>query len=249
MQNAQASPSPAPKPRRSLSYSVYSRMVERIVNGDYRVGDRLPPEEELALSFSVSRVTIRQALLKLRECRLVVSLQGSGNYVGGLPLGDIGAFGDVLDQASSGDLFDFRVGLETQAAAMAAERRTDSHLESMQTALAAHQTQGEPTHDWLIRYRQADLEFHEAVSDASGNPMVNRLLRSINPLFTMAWLSWKSDVDGEFLLIAGQVMNEHSMIMRAIAAHDSDMARVAMQFHMKHAKQRIVGRNALLISS
>lgn len=224
--------------RKSLSHLVYTEMVDRIFNGAYRVGDRLPTEEELARGFAVSRVTVRQALLRLRECRLVVSLQGSGNYVGGMPLGDSGSAGKVMDKASYGEMFDFLVGLETQTAALAAQNRTDSNIDRMKEALEAHELRGEPSLDWLIRYRKADLEFHEAVAAASANPILIKLLNTINPLFTMRWLAWKSEIDDELPEIAMQVLNEHTMIMNAVIARDSDMARVAMQFHFKHAQQR-----------
>ncbi len=232
------------KPRRSLGDAVYSRIVQRIFDAEYPVGERLPTEEELARSFDVSRVTVRHALLKLRECRLVVSLQGSGNYVGGLPLGDAGAFGEVMENASFASTLEFRISLEAQAASMAAQNRTDSHLATMSEALNAHELQGEPSVDWLISFRQADLEFHDAINEACGNPILESLLKAINPLFTMNWLDWKAEIHDVFPAVAEQVGTEHMMILNAITARDSDMARVAMQFHLKHAQQRILQRQA-----
>ena len=231
--------SDAPKTRRSLRETVYLGMVQRIFSGEFPFGQRLPTEEELARSFDVSRVTMRQALLKLRECRLVVSLQGSGNYVGGLPLDDTDALGEVIGKASLGETMDFRVGLEAQAASMAARKRTDHHLAKMHAALAALELKGEASVDWLIGFRQADLDFHDAITEASGNPILECLLKAINPMFTMRWLDWKTDIGESFPLVAKDVWNEHMMIMNAIVARDSDMARVAMQFHLKPAQQRI----------
>lgn len=236
------------RPKQSLSQSVYARVVERIFAGEYRVGERLPTEEELARIFDVSRMTVRQALSKLRSRRLLVSLQGSGNYVGGLPLSDAGTVGLAMEQACFGDMFDFRVGLEAQAAALAAQNRTESNIENMRDALQAHELSGEPSLEWLISYRIADLEFHEAIAEASTNPILIKLLGAVNPLFTMRWMSWKHDIGDGFRLVAQQVINEHAMIMNAIIARDSDMARVAMQFHLKHAQQRIALRRAALAS-
>ena len=231
--------SDAPKTRRSLRETVYLGMVQRIFDGEFPFGKRLPTEEELARSFDVSRVTMRQALLKLRECRLVVSLQGSGNYVGGLPLEDTAALGEVIGNASLSDILDFRVGLETQAASMAAQHRSDHHLAKMHAALVAHELKGEASVNWLIGFRQADLEFHDAITEACGNPILECLLKAINPMFTMRWLDWTTDIGEGFPLVAKDVWNEHMMIMNAIVARDSDMARVAMQFHLKPAQQRV----------
>lgn len=229
----------APKTRRSLRETVYLGMVQRIFSGEFPFGERLPTEEELARGFDVSRVTMRHALLKLRECRLVVSLQGSGNYVGGLPLDDTDALGEVIRNASLSDTLDFRVGLEVQAASMAARNRTDHHLSKMHAALVAHELKGEPSVDWLIGFRQADLEFHDAITEACANPILECMLKALNPMFTMRWLDWTNDIGESFPLIAKDVWNEHMMILNAIVARDSDMARVAMQFHLKPAQQRV----------
>jgi DNA-binding FadR family transcriptional regulator len=242
MQETLPSSATSVKPRRSLSQSVYDQMVERILDGHYPVGVRLPTEQELAQGFAVSRVTIRQALLKLREYRLVESLQGSGNYVGGLPLGDSGAVGLMMEKASFIDILELRAGLETQTAALAAQRRSDAHIAAMQNALAAHELAGEASIDWLVQFRRADLEFHEAIIEASSNPILSRLLSAINPLFTMQWMDWADELADGFRAIVNQVVNEHAMIMNAIIARDSDMARVAMQFHLKRAQQGIERR-------
>ncbi len=238
MQDTAIAESIKPKPRQSLGEAVYARMVARIIDGKYPVGERLPTEEDLARSFDVSRVTVRHALLRLRECRLVVSLQGSGNYVGGLPLSDIGAFGEIMENASFEDTLNFGAGLEAQAASMAALNRTDEQLANMQSALASLELQGEPSVDWLIGFRQADLEFHNAITEACRNPVLEALRKAINPLFTMSWLEWKPELHDGFPMVVEQVKNEHTMIMSAIVAGDSDMARVAMQFHLKESYQR-----------
>ena len=72
--------------------------------------------------------------------------------------------------------------------------------------------------DWLIGFRQADLDFHDAITEASGNPILECLLKAINPMFTMRWLDWKTDIGEGFPLVAQDVWNEHMMIMNAIVA-------------------------------
>ena len=238
MQRADRRTSTSAKPRQSRGQFVYSQIVERILDNEYDMGDRLPTEDELARQFSVSRVTVRSALSKLRERRLVVSVQGSGNYICGLPPSETSAMLSALDAGNFENIFEFRIGLETQAAALAAQNRSEAHLERMRRTLDAREPQTESIIEWLIRCRLADLEFHEAVADASANPVVSTLVHSVGALFLMPWLSRKADIEQRLFSVTEHVFEEHTMIINAIAAKDSDMARVAMQFHLTHSQQR-----------
>ncbi len=61
--------------------SVFLNLEQRILDGIYEDGQRLPSESNLCIEFSVSRPTISKALAKLRELGLISSTQGSGHYV------------------------------------------------------------------------------------------------------------------------------------------------------------------------
>lgn len=226
------------KPRKSLNQSVYDRIVERICDGDYEVGERLPTEEQLARDYGVSRVTVRQAMARLRDARLVVSLQGSGNYVGGARIGDTSPIQHLFEDANSAYLMDFRAGLEAHAAALAAENAGEQHIAAMNDALSDHGLSGEPTLEWLVRFRLADLTFHKAIYEASGNPVIIEILQSIVPLYCMRWLARKADLELGFADMAEDVFNEHSMIARAISAGNADSARSAMYSHLEQSRRR-----------
>lgn len=64
-----------------LYFSVMNELAKSIETGRYVTGDRLPTEAELCKIYSVSRVTIRQALKLLQEKGYVARRQGSGTYV------------------------------------------------------------------------------------------------------------------------------------------------------------------------
>jgi GntR family transcriptional repressor for pyruvate dehydrogenase complex len=232
------------EPRLSRCDVVYSTIVERILNKNYRMGDRLPTEAELARQFDVSRVTIRTALGKLRNRRLVVSVQGSGNYICGLPLGESDRLLDAVDHHSNAGLFEFRVGLETQGAALAARRHNAEDVAYLCNLTRTHPEYAGPTSEWLIDLWAWDLDFHQGVARASGNPIVHGIMNSVAPLLSMPWLTWDADEDDDPVGITNQVLREHRTIADAIAAGDSDMARVAMQFHLTHARGRTIEQQA-----
>ena len=242
MQDSGSPTTEQPRGRLSLGQTVYGQIVQRVIDGDYAVGERLPAEDELAKQFHVSRVTIRQALLKLRKYRLVVSLQGSGNYVGCLPPENAGAMMAGLETATFEEAFEFRNCLECAAAALAAENRTDEHLRRMTEAVAQPPVDEASATQWFIRHRLADLEFHEAIAAASGNPIFVNVVQALSPTFSTRWLPWYGERNEPCERRATTIMDEHRVILNAVSSGDAEMARVAMQSHLKRARRRMLDR-------
>ena len=212
---------------------VYERIVERIFDGVCAAGDRLPTEDELARQFEVSRVTVRNALQKLRDNRLIVSVQGSGNYVGGSPFDGTDAVLANLKAASYRDIVAFRMALETQAAALAAHHRTDEHVLTLQSLTAIPDTMDTSSLAGVIELRLRDLRFHETIWQAAGNMIMSALLESLVPIFMMHWLRRKDDLGKPFDSLVEQVHNEHSAIADAIVLGDPQAARTAMRTHLQ----------------
>jgi GntR family transcriptional regulator len=67
--------------RRSLALQLRDRIWEMIQEGTYRPGEKVPPEQELAARFGVSRATVREALRILQEERVILSRHGIGHFV------------------------------------------------------------------------------------------------------------------------------------------------------------------------
>ena len=112
----------------------------RLIEADnLKPGDKVPPADQLCLRFSVSRTVVREAIASLKAEGRLRSLRGSGVYVS-KPHDTVGAssmfmaapqeIGDVLD------FMEFRIGVEVEAARLAAERRTETNLLRMEQALA-----------------------------------------------------------------------------------------------------------------
>src|SRR3712207_298681 len=148
-----------------LSAGIYERLFELIVAGEFPVNARLPPETELARRFGASRPVVREALARLRDDGLIVSRQGSGSYVKRRPDQAVLQFVPVGSIADIQRCFEFRVGLEGVAAALAAERWEDADLAEIRSAYEALEV--------CIRTGQlgvdADAGFHQAVARATHN--------------------------------------------------------------------------------
>src|ERR671916_2886799 len=154
---------PAATTEAKLSAGIYEKLFERIVAGEFPVNARLPSETDLARRFGASRPVVREALARLRDDGLIVSRQGSGSYVTRRPDDAVLRFVPVGSIADIQRCFEFRVGLEGAAAALAAERWDSVQLAEIRSAFEALET--------CIRTGQLgvdeDARFHQAVARAT----------------------------------------------------------------------------------
>src|SRR5215207_6541155 len=148
------------------SAAIYDGIVGLIVSGEFAENTRLPSEIELSRRFRASRPVVREALARLRDDGLVVSRQGSGSYVRRRPDDAVLRFVPVGSIADIQRCFEFRVGLEGAAAALAATHWEEHDLAQIKKAfreLEACIEAGQLGVD-------ADERFHRAVAEATHNP-------------------------------------------------------------------------------
>ena len=111
-----------PIKRVSVGEQVFTQLKELLVQGEWKPGEKLPSENELAAQFGVSRITVRQALQKLGALGLVETRLGEGSFVKQLEAADavtplIPAI--VLSRDTLPQVMEFREMLEIQSAALA----------------------------------------------------------------------------------------------------------------------------------
>src|SRR5204863_9149285 len=121
-------------------------------------GTKLPGETTLAATLGVGRSTVREALRALAGAGLVQPRQGAGVFVIATePAADLGA---RLRRAAVTDVYEVRMMVETQAARLAAERRTPADLEALDAALAGRRA---ATTGSDAEFIDADIALHAAV--------------------------------------------------------------------------------------
>ncbi len=231
---------------RTLALELVDSLGDRIRDGRIVPGDKLPTEAAIMEEFGVSRTVVREAISKLQASGLVETRHGIGTFVVGL--GDGAAFRIAPEQiATLHDVIavlELRIGLETEAAALAAARRTERNLVEMRSALDAFAAA-------LAEGRDAvgpDFQFHQEIARATQNPHFAELMSTLGAMIIpRARLGAGADVSEaqrSYLLRANA---EHENIFDAISNRDSDAARAAMRTHLANSRER--RRRAAVLSA
>jgi GntR family transcriptional regulator, transcriptional repressor for pyruvate dehydrogenase complex len=226
------------RPKTTLALSLVEALGDRIRDGRLATGDKLPTEAAIMAEFEVSRTVVREAISKLQAAGLVETRHGIGTFV--LGLGEGGPFRIAPEQmATLNDVvavLELRIGVETEAAALAAQRRSAAQLVAMQEALAAFTAAAEAGRDAVA----ADFQFHLEIARATGNPHYEQLMGTLGaPSIPRARLPGLDGVaPAERLIYLKRVNTEHQNILDAIAAQDPEAARAAMRTHLANSRER-----------
>ena len=216
----------------NLPRKLYQRIAEEIaaaiVAGRYPLGTRLPGERDLAEEFSVSRPTIREAMIALEIRGLIEARQGSGLYVTHAPAAaerapelDVGAF----------ELVEARTLFEGEAAALAATAIDESALTELDGLLQVMAE--DPDAAAAV---DADRRFHLLIAEATGNSLIRTVVemlwnvRERSPL--CVHMFGQARREGVMPRV-----NEHKLILDALRSRDPRAARGAMRAHL----QRVTG--------
>jgi DNA-binding FadR family transcriptional regulator len=199
--------------------AVVRQVLDLIGRGEIRAGARLPAERDLAERLGVSRNVLREAFRVLEVRGIVRSHAGGGRYVRSENISPVlSADGVVLrlERAVIVDVLEARELLEVQVVRLAAERATDAQIAGLARESGAA---------W-----EDNVRFHVSVAAATGNFMLERLVRLQLDLLTDVrqrdhYRSAKSAAD---------LLAEHRAITDAIAARDPDAAEAAVRRHLSH---------------
>lgn len=220
---------------KTLADSVYERILGMIVDGTIAVGEKMPSEHELCRVLDVSRPVLRQALKQLRSDEVIVSRQGSGSYVIRRPERGVFDFAPVGSVADIQRTFEFRAAVEGEAAFLAAQRRSETDLAHLETALRELDRCIESGELGV----EADEAFHVAICEASHNryfavartAMKENILTGMNLTRNLSLTKSRERLE--------LVQREHYAIMDAVRAQDPDTARMQMRAHVENARKRV----------
>jgi GntR family transcriptional regulator, transcriptional repressor for pyruvate dehydrogenase complex len=223
---------------RGLVIEVVSSLEASIVDGSLALGTKLPTESEIMARFDVSRTVVREAISRLQAKRLVETRHGVGTFVLAPPATENFQLGAV-DLATLADviaLLELRISLETEAAGLAALRRSESHLEAMQSMLQSFQASVKDGSNAV----PSDFGFHLEVAKATGNRHFADLMTYLGTLIIP-----RTRLNTPLTAPEGRtkylqlVHGEHENIFNAIRNQDPEAARAAMRTHLSNSKDRL----------
>lgn len=217
---------------RKASEQVADQLRALILGGELPAGSKLPTEQGLAAEFGVSRATVREALTGLVTEGLLRTVKGvnGGSFVT-TPTPD--RVSDALNLAVTllsqtngvtlNELLEIRLFLELPATRLAAQRRTDVHLQEMEEAIP-----DQPLELTLSGQFVANRDFHKALLTAADNTM---LTIAAEPIFSVLQTRLsRTEVGPDF----HQAINHaHRLIHAAVAAQDPDEAERQMREHLE----------------
>ena len=163
------------KPKR-ISDQVFDQIRELIYRGTLKPGEKLLTERQLAEKMNVSRTTIRDAVHRLVAAGLIEQKQGQGTFVKSLASGKDSPLGEAMksQNASINDLLEVRMGLECNAASIAARRADESDISAIEQTL----TEMKNEVDSGRLGTEADTSFHMAIAYATKNPLHVYIMRN-----------------------------------------------------------------------
>jgi GntR family transcriptional regulator, transcriptional repressor for pyruvate dehydrogenase complex len=219
--------------REPTNVELTRKMLDYLLSGNFKPGERIPSERQLAEALGVGRSGVRETVKSLSLLGLIEQRQGDGTYLAkssGDLLPRVIEWGLLLDEHSVHDLIEIRYHLEIIQAGLAAERRTEAQLERLRTLIREMEQAG----DDYQRYIDADIAFHLGIAEASGNAGLANILVSVQALLRV----WASRV-----IFAAQETKTslamHVPILEAIERQDAQAARATMEAHMERAARRL----------
>lgn len=209
--------------RQSLSKQLMDTIVSGITANEFPIGEKLPPEAELAELFCVSRNTLREVLKTLEQFGIIESIHGQGTFVSKdamQRIPNIEILQILSESADVQSLLDARIVIEPGLAKLSAERRTDEDIDLISESIGF----------FVNNSNSLDSIFHLRVAQAAQSPLLYGYLQAVykklihTPYPKVQELLLPDEYDTEIY--------EHKEILDAIIDKDGTTAKELMHLHL-----------------
>src|SRR5579863_1054427 len=216
-----------PLARTTLTASAFEQLISRVVKGNWKPGDRIPPERDLCQQLGIARTSLREALKAMELIGLLDSRVGDGTFV--CPRSEflsrplLWAFTGT-DHDELQEIMEARTIIEESLAGLAAKRATPEQIQEIANAV-------QQMRDSIARGDSilgADMAFHLAVSSAAQNGVLRNAVQLLRNLMRQ-WILYKLMIPD----VPETVLKRHVAIYRAIAGRKPIAARNAMRLHLE----------------
>ena len=206
----------SPSTRPPLAAEVTAKLRDMVHSGEWPLDQRIPPEPELMATLGVSRGTLREAVKALAHGGMLEVRRGDGTYVRATSEMS-GAARRMYQDHTEQHILEVRLGLDTQAARLAARAATDDDVTALRALLTARD-QAWRDGDFEA-WADADWRFHEGIARASGNPLLHELYASFGTAFHQDLLKQQPRAG-----FNGLPRDGHETLIEAIERRDADAA-------------------------
>jgi GntR family transcriptional repressor for pyruvate dehydrogenase complex len=217
-----------PIENRSLHIQVFNVIKDRIVSGQMKLNEQLPPEAQLCKEFQISRTIIREAIKSLQSIGLLTVSPGKKGTAVSMP--DVKLAQELIyihlkmKETSLKELFDVRLTLESSIARLAAVNRTEENLTALRNCMELMNKCRS-----LDRATELDFTFHDLIVEASQN--------SVLKIYNMPLLSLQRDLRKQTINRKGleTTAQYHQELLKSIEVGNPDLAEKTMRIHIEHA--------------
>ncbi|MFC4597878.1 FadR/GntR family transcriptional regulator [Cohnella hongkongensis] len=221
--------------KRNHYEEIKDQLMRMILDGKFKVGDKLPSTKEMSESFGVGRSTTREALSALKAMGLIEIRQGGGcrvihNVPAEVAVPELDSL--RLNRSVLLELLEARQSLEVSNAAIAAEKRTEADLVEFEALMhAMKQSVGQE-----LEGERTDVLFHLTLAKATHNSIMVRLFESIVGQLETAIRDIRRVEIYSNQRVAEQLYREHSAIFEAVRLRDPELAAQTMKSHLEHVE-------------
>lgn len=232
-----ATPSVPMKKHRNLAQGVVEAVTSSIQAGTLKPGEKLPTESVIMAMHGVSRTVVREAISHLQAAGLVQTRHGIGTFVLEPPPASLRFSADTIRTiADVLAILELRISLETEAAWLAATRRSEAQVQEMGEVLKRIQASQQQQAGSV----ESDVAFHLLIAQATGNryfvDILSDLGHTIIPRTRIDSARLAQDEPRAYL---ERLNREHEDIYNAIARKDAEAARAAMRTHLSNSRERL----------
>lgn len=217
----------------------YTKIIEyvknQIMNGELKIGDKLPAERELSEFLKVSRNSVREALRTLEIMGVISSQHGAGNYVTGnfeKNLMETMSMMFIMNQINYEQISQLRLGLEMQAMMLAIDNISESELGQLDDIITQLENETSATRVLL------DKKFHYNITLASKNLLIIDTLQAVAEVMDHFIENLRSDVlstqDSKLRLAEA-----HQLILSSLKTKDKELGRNALLMHFSVIDEKL----------
>jgi GntR family transcriptional repressor for pyruvate dehydrogenase complex len=225
----------------SLIDQIVAEIEEKIRSGQFKDGEMLASQDELAKTMGVSRASLREAFNRLQLMGLIEIKQGRGTFVRSLAPVDFMSSLDsflIVKKESAIELLEARLEIESSVAKMAAEKGDKGNILKIEKALNGMGDAIKSSD--LDEFIAMDVNFHVAMAESCENEIMSKIVAILRRLMKQLIERVFYDVAFDKEQLMKVTYDFHERVYKAVRDRDPEGAKESMRAHLVDVMERIV---------